>query len=188
MTSRVAIATAHWRRLTGEGSDRCTLSQVEHGWILVGHAIWREDGVSSALTYDVRCSHDWQSLSADVCGEVRGAPMALRLLRKESVWHLNDQAYPATEGCFDLDLSFTPATNLMPVRRLMDAQNSQVKTIAAWLKPGFTELSPLEQTYTKLPAGKVGYASVGFAADLEIDVSGFVTDYPDGWRGWIDDA
>ena len=43
----------------------------------------------------------------------------LRLHRDSAgTWTLNDELCAEVQGCMDLDLSFTPATNLVPLRRL----------------------------------------------------------------------
>jgi hypothetical protein len=34
------------------------------------------------------------------------------------VWRLNDLEISGLDECVDLDLGFTPATNLLPIRRL----------------------------------------------------------------------
>lgn len=187
MTGRTEIATAHWRRLDGEGSDRCTLSQVEHGWILMGRAAWRVDGLEASLTYDVRCDPGWLSLSADVCGEVGPRQLDLRLRLSPEGWLLNDVLQPGTAQCTDLDLSFTPATNLMPVRRLMLGPQPQMTVAAAWLQPELDAISRLDQTYVLKQDGSVDYASTTAQAEFTIDQSGFATNYPGLWQGWVDE-
>ncbi|SLN11809.1 hypothetical protein TRL7639_00094 [Falsiruegeria litorea R37] len=182
------LATAHWQRTVGEGTDRCTLSGVDQGWILMGYAVWRVDGVGSRLSYDVRCGPDWQSLSADVAGEVEGRQINLRLVRSAEGWLLNDVLQPGTGECTDLDLSFTPATNLLPIRRLGGVPGEQVTVQAAWLKPDLDEVARLDQIYERAPGGQVQYNSPSFSALLDVDASGFVTGYPDGWHGWVDEA
>lgn len=188
MTARREVATAHWRRLDCEGSDRCTLWQAEQGWILLGHAHWRTAGTDTALSYDVRCDPDGLSLSADVAGEQDGQRIALRLHRTSAGWFLNDTLQPGTGGCTDLDLSFTPATNLLPIRRLNGTAVKEMRVSAAWLIPDLASIQRLDQVYTRVSEDRVRYASTGFIAELEAHQSGFVTDYPGYWHGWVDDG
>ncbi|MWB76524.1 hypothetical protein GLS40_00645 [Pseudooceanicola sp. 216_PA32_1] len=182
------LATAHWRRLGGEGTDRCTLAQVDNGWILAGQALWREDEVDCRLTYAVRCDPDWRSLSADVTGRCGKTAVRLRIAASGDGWALNDVAQPGTEGLLDIDLGFTPATNLLPVQRLAGRGGVQ-QAPAAWLVPGLDRLDRLEQTYDRQGAGKVGYTapSVGYEDILRLHPSGFVTFYPGLWEGWVDE-
>ncbi|TDK51076.1 putative glycolipid-binding domain-containing protein [Antarcticimicrobium luteum] len=179
-----ALAMAHWRRLDGEGTDRCTLARAENGWLLTGQVHWQEGGEESSLLYTVRCGPDWATLSADIAGERAGAPVALRILSGPQGWRMNGVEQPGTAGCTDIDLSFTPATNLLPLRRLMP--EGPVPVRAAWLVPGLDRLAPLEQSYCPQEDGSVAYTSANFEARLEVHPSGFVTRYPGLWEGWVD--
>ena len=181
------VAMAHWRRLDGVGTDRCTLARAEHGWLLTGQANWQEVGAEAALIYTVRCWPDWATLSADITGERGGAPVELRILRDPEGWRLNEVAQPDVAGCADIDLSFTPATNLMPLRRLAPGQDRPLPVRAAWLVPALDRLAPLEQSYRPCGAGTVAYASANFRAKLDVHPTGFVTHYPGLWDGWVDD-
>ena len=180
------VAMAHWRRLDREGTDRCTLTRVENGWMLTGQAVWQEDGEVS-LTYAVRCGEDWESLSADVTGTWAGREINLRIACGSQGWEMNGTPQPTTRSCADLDLSFTPATNLLPLRRLQFNGGAPVPVDAAWLVPDLARMQRLEQTYARCGEGEVDYASPGFAARLGVHPSGFVTHYPGLWEGWVDD-
>lgn len=91
---------------------------------------------------------------------------------------------PAVAGCLDVDLAFTPATNILPLRRLRLAVGESREMTAAWVR--FPELSvePLAQRYTRLDERRVRYASRGgaFTAELEVDELGLVVRYPPLWE------
>ena len=178
------LATAHWRRLDREGTDRCTLARAERGWILDGHARWGGEAPGN-LVYVVRCSRTWETLSADVAGTFAGREIALRLQRDGARWSVNGENQPGLDECVDLDLSFSPATNLLPLRRLKIGA-APVPVRAAWLVPDLDRLEALDQSYASLGDGGVAYASPGFDARLAVHPSGFVTGYPDLWDGWVD--
>jgi hypothetical protein len=84
----------------------------------------------------------------------------------------------------DLDLNFSPSTNLLPIRRLNLAVGQKALVTAAWLKfPGF-ELEPLSQAYSRIDESTYRYESGGghFMADLKVDRLGFITKYPGIWQ------
>lgn len=178
-------AVAHWRRMDREGTDRCTLARAAHGWILSGQAKWNQDGPVT-LNYVVRCDENWNSLSADITGTRAGARIALRVGQGSRGWSLNGRPQNGTLGCRDIDLCFTPATNLLPLRRLDMTGGEPVTARAVWLVPELDRLQRLDQTYARLDDGSFAYASPGFAADLTVDRNGFVTRYPGLWEGWVD--
>jgi hypothetical protein len=87
-------------------------------------------------------------------------------------------------GCTDLDLNFSPSTNLLPIRRLNLEIGQEAEVKAAWLRFPSFELEPLFQVYRRLGESVFRYESGGgsFIAHLEVDASGFVTNYPGLWQ------
>ncbi len=182
------VATAQWRALDREGEDKCRLSHAGDGWLLVGHARFRDAAGFAALDYVLRCDEGWRTLSADIAGTHDDFEVQLRVVRDGARWWLNDVPQDEVEGAVDLDLSFTPATNLMPLRRLLVTDQSSQDVAAAWLPYPETVLRRLDQIYerTGLP-DVISYSArqTDFATRLSFDRSGFVTFYPDHWEGEI---
>jgi hypothetical protein len=96
---------------------------------------------------------------------------------------------PELAGCIDIDLTATPATNTLPIRRL-DLHPGESATIAvAWVQfPDLTVRSS-RQRYTCLAAydtgaGRYRYEGLesGFTVELPVDANGVVRDYGDIWR------
>lgn len=87
-------------------------------------------------------------------------------------------------GCTDIDLNFSPSTNLLPIRRLGLAIGEEKAIIAAWLRfPGF-HIEPLQQSYRRLSQDSYRYQSGGgrFETELKVNSHGFVTLYPALWQ------
>lgn len=180
--SGATVATARWRRLDCEGEDKCRLARLDEGWMLVGHARFRSNGAWSALDYVVRCGPDWLTTSADVTGTHAGRDVALRFVRDGATWRCGADPVPEVAGAEDIDLGFSPATNLMPIRRLPDV--GRITPTAAWLSDPGGPLLPLDQSYTRERGGLVFYAArqTGFSAHLRVGVHGFIEHYPGLWE------
>ncbi|MHA6347326.1 putative glycolipid-binding domain-containing protein [Roseivivax sp. CAU 1761] len=175
------VATMRWRALDREGRDTCRLVRHDAGWMLIGHARFRESEGESALDYVVRCDPDWRTRSADVSGTWRDRPVALRALRQGERWRLNGATAEAVEGATDIAFGFTPATNLMPIRRLPEIGG--IDCTAAWLRDPGEGLVPLGQRYIRRRGGVVHYrAESGAESDLLVASCGFVTRYPGHWE------
>lgn len=88
------------------------------------------------------------------------------------------------EGCLDLDLNFSPSTNLLPIRRLALAAGQEADVRAAWLRFPMFVLEPLEQRYCRLDDSVYRYESAGgrFVAELQVNEAGFVMHYPNLWQ------
>ncbi|MEO3413410.1 putative glycolipid-binding domain-containing protein [Roseovarius sp. CAU 1744] len=182
------IATVRWRALEHEGDDTCRLSRVDHGWLLVGHSRFRDADGFAALDYVVRCDARWRTLGADIAGRHGTREISLRLERNTDGWLLNGDPQPQVVGADDIDLAFTPATNLMPLRRVMEAPTPRLDTRAAWLRYPNCDLRPLDQTYDAGQSAElVSYRAeqTGYATQLCVDHSGFVTLYPGLWEGEV---
>jgi len=109
---------------------------------------------------------------------------------EEGVWYLADEEIKSVEGCIDIDLNFSPITNLLPLRRLDLKDGDRESVSAAWLRfPSFT-LERLEQTYSRIDKSTVKYESRDgeFVRDLKVNAAGLVLDYPDYWIAEADVA
>jgi hypothetical protein len=188
MTRPPAEATILWRRLDLPGHDAAVLVESADGAELRGMAVFRDQSGPTALHYRVRCSAGWQTSEAHIHGWLGAQPVELSIRRDGSGhWTLNGTACPAVAGCVDLDLSFTPATNLLPLRRLDLGVGDTAGIRSAWLDWPAGTLAPLVQRYTRRSSAAYDYESDlpgggRFAANLRVVPVGWVTDYPGLWQ------
>lgn len=174
-----------WRRLDCPGHEAGRLDFRDSCWYLSGTAVFAHNRQACRLDYVVVCAADWQTRSGRVTGWVATQPVAIELaVDSAHRWWLNGAACPAVEGCIDLDLNFSPSTNLLPIRRLDLATGAAAEVQAAWLRfPSFA-LEPLSQIYRRTGDTTYRYESAGgrFVADLQVNAAGFVTEYPNLWQ------
>lgn len=174
-----------WRRLDCPGHECARLFRRQTVWHLVGSAAFAEGGQPSLLDYLVVCDGAWRTLSARVRGWIGAEGVSLDIdVDATRRWRLNGREYPAVAGCLDVDLSFSPSTNSLAVRRLELQIGEAADVRAAWLPfPGLT-LEPLEQHYRRTSSKAYHYESDGgrFTAELEVNDAGFITRYPDLWQ------
>lgn len=178
-------ASTLWRRLDRPGHEAGHLDATDAGRWLSGTAVFQWDGRTCDLAYRVRCDADWQTTVATVTGRVDAEPVNLTIAADaDRRWSLNDVPCPALEGCTDVDLGFSPSTNLLPVRRLALAIGESADVRAAWLRFPELTLEPLPQVYRRMGERTYRYESGGgtFARTLTVDEAGFVTLYPGLWE------
>jgi uncharacterized protein len=169
-----------WRRLDRSGHEFCRLLYRDSAWRLDGTAVFAYEGLPCRLDYRVSCNSSWETEEATVTGQV-GDRLIEKRISVDSTrrWRLDGVESAPVRGCIDLDLNFSPSTNLLPIRRLSLAVGAQAQVRAAWLRfPSFA-LEPLDQSYRRLDESTYRYESAtGFAADLSVDGVGLVTRYP----------
>jgi len=175
-----------WRRVDRPGHESARVYPDGSGWMLAGGAVFAHEGQPCRLDYRILCDYGWRTRGAMVRGWVGGDAIDLEIrVDRAGRWQLNRVECPRVEGCIDVDLNFSPSTNLLPIRRLNLAVGDQAEVRAAWLRfPGFT-LEPLPQVYHRLSEDVYRYESGGgaFVRDLAVNAAGFVTRYPDFFEG-----
>jgi hypothetical protein len=174
-----------WRRVDQPGHEAARLVYQPPFWHLMGAAVFAHEGQPCRLDYEVICNSVWETRSGRVSGWVGDALFEIEISVDTSrQWFLNGEECPQVEGCTDLDLNFSPSTNLLPIRRLGLSIGQAADMKAAWLRfPSFT-LEPLEQRYTCVSDGIYRYESAGgeFTRELSVNAAGFVTHYPGFWQ------
>lgn len=173
-----------WRRLDAPGHDACWLQRTDSGWQLEGAAVFRHDGVPARLAYRLSCDAAWRSRQGRVEGRVGTRAVEFDLARTaDRAWLMNGTTVPGLESCLDLDFGFTPATNVLPLRRLNLATGESAEAPAAWLDAD-GRLQLLPQRYERRSETTYWYESptVGYAALLEVEPGGFTRRYPGLWE------
>ncbi|MGJ7498672.1 putative glycolipid-binding domain-containing protein [Variovorax sp. RT4R15] len=179
------VATTLWHRLDVPGHDACRLDRHGDAWQLDGTALFRQaDGRVAQLHYRVRCDRNWHAQWGTVRGWLGGSAVDLSVVRSaHGEWKLNDVPVPELAHCVDLDLGFTPATNLIQLRRLNLQAGEAADAPAAWLDLEEGGLSLLAQRYERRNERGYWYQADRFdyADLLDVTPEGFVRDYPGLW-------
>lgn len=112
------LRTFVWRRLDQPGHDICRLFRMADGWRLTGIAVFFEAGHAYDLAYEVTVDKRWNTRSATVAGHSGGKPIELKFHPADGkLWQVGTDQAPMTTECLDIDLGFTPATNMVAIRR-----------------------------------------------------------------------
>ncbi|NDV00910.1 putative glycolipid-binding domain-containing protein [Pseudoroseicyclus tamaricis] len=178
-----------WQDWNGAGLEHCVCRETADGLLLEGtvagtrgglyggHYLVRTD--SRFATRELRVSY---AGGAELYVETDGT----------GHWHdrLTGRALPGLEGCLDVDIGMTPATNMLPIRRLGLAAGESREIVVGYVPlphqiDGAFLPSRAEQRYTCLTPGQsYRYEGLfrGFTAVLEVDEAGLVLDYPETFR------
>jgi hypothetical protein len=174
-----------WRRLDHPGHESALLFNQADSWHLQGTAVFSHDKLPCRLDYCIVCDLRWYTVSAKVAGWVGNSLIKIELaVTPDHHWLINEKTSPEVTGCLDLDLNFSPSTNLLPIRRLDLAVGREMEVRAAWLRFPSFRLEPLMQRYRRLDETSYRYESAGgrFVTELCVNAEGFVTKYPNIWE------
>ena len=181
----MSASTILWRRLDVTGHDACRLIEAPGGWRLEGTAAFHQDRTLACLAYEIACDRDWQTQEGLIQGWIGERSIDLRLERSaDDVWTLNGEVVPQLKGCKDLDLGFTPATNLFQIRRIALGVGEAADVLVAWFDEATVTMDTLYQRYERRAEDTYWYTSPrsGYSALLRVNAAGFVEKYPDLWE------
>jgi hypothetical protein len=176
-----------WRRLDVPGQEEARIEQTAGGWRLTGQVKAEETSIRAQLRYVIECAHDWRTQWAVVTGSASAAPIRLEFVADGAGhWRLNGVPLPLVEGALDIDLGFTPATNLLPIRRLDLAVGQRADVRTAWVRFPELRVEPLEQSYQREATRVFRYDALvdgeSFRARLDTDEFGRVLHYEGLWE------
>jgi uncharacterized protein len=177
-----------WSAWQGPGLGHLRLAVRESGVVADGLVLGVSDGYPFRLFYEVRCDPYWRVRAARV--GVPGEPPRVELLSDgQGNWTGPDgRALTNLKGCEYVDISETPFTNSLPIRRLGLAPGSSAEIVVAYLEGAELQPWPEPQRYTRLQKGDGGgtyrFVSLdgGYTANLPVDLDGLVLDYPGMFR------
>lgn len=175
---------AIWRRLDTPGHDAARLSRVDTGWQLDGTAVFVDADGPARLHYTLELAPTWETRSATVRGFLGSTTVQVEITRDAEGWTFNG-ARIGLAHLVDLDLGFTPATNLQHLRRVGLRPGQEADIDVAWLDDKARAISELPQHYRREGPSTYRYDSptTGYHEVLEMSpTSGFVRVYPGLWE------
>lgn len=171
--------TIRWRGL--EDDSREHLELIETGASIRARSVLIGGGgeLDLALHYAVELDKDWIFRSLRIeCTNGRSFG-----LFSDGQGHWSDQngaALPNLTNAIDIDLSGSPFTNTLPIRRGAFEIGKPRSFVMAWVDMINLHVDADSQIYTKLASDRFRYQPVDrdFQADLIVDGDGLIVTYP----------
>ncbi|WP_440708660.1 putative glycolipid-binding domain-containing protein [Herbiconiux sp. YIM B11900] len=165
----------------GGGREDLTVAFSPGGCVAVGHVVLA-DPEPYDVYYRVECDDGWRSRYVSVAETLRGRSLAMRSTG-DGRWVSDDaRMLPGLADAIDVDISVTPFSNTLPVRRLQLAVGESADIVTAYVDVALMRVSADPQRYTRVESTVYRYESrdSDFVRDLRVDEEGFVLEYP-GW-------
>lgn len=168
-----------WQASDG-GSEICVLERAGRGWRLRGTVLTHEGKEPIELRYAVSVDAAWATTDVEVLVAFAGGdlrePVALG-----DLWSAKERP-PEYRDCVDVDLSFTPATNTLPIRRLGLQIGEEREIAVAWLVWPELRFVRAHQRYARITKDRYRYTQDDFEAELTVDEQGLVLEYEGLWK------
>ena len=157
-----------WKRIDAvQSMERFRLLEMPNGYRFEGTVLIAFDDIPAEINYTIDCSPAWIT-----------ERVAISMNDRSLLLGRDELPNP------DIDLSVTPSTNTLPIRRLDLKVGESKEVTATWVRFPELVIQPLPQRYTRLTETRYRYESRGgaFTAELEVDENGVVIDYPPAWE------
>jgi uncharacterized protein len=178
-----------WTALQQPGLEHLHLMEHEAEIVADGLVLAVEGAAPYRLWYQVRADGEWRVRECLLqVGGVNGATMRLS---SDGLGHWTDadgNACASLDGCLDVDISVTPFTNTLPLRRLALAPDASADLQVVYISVPALSVRLARQRYTCLArtasGGRYRYEGLesGFQAELAVDAQALVVDYPNLWK------
>lgn len=160
--------------------------EISHGESIIvrGHITGEENTIPYFVSYILHINLQWEVQSVSLSTKSTEQVEFYFEKRNNSWFDKDGNEMAALKDCIDIDISLTPFTNTLPVRRLQlpAGQTEEIRVLYFKLPEG--EFYPMEQRYTNIDGRFYKYENVdgGYAAVLELDEDGMVVYYPGRWQ------
>ena len=168
-----------WRPDLGEGAEEFSFRATDHGFEARGEVAATLDGSPLKASYLVETDATWRTRHVRVA--VNGGGTLEILSDGAGHWRRADgAALPELDGCLDPDISMTPFTNTVAIRRLGSKVGEAAEIKVAYILVPELSLRAAPQRYTHLSQRRWRFdgLDIDFTADITVDNEGFVVDYP----------
>ena len=136
-----------WKSLAWCGVERLQLEVEGAGVTAKGQLVGDPDGAPVGALYEIRCDAAWNVVRVAV--QVLGGSRLDLTRAPDGTWvPANGRPLPSLRDCVDVDLSLTPFTNKLPIRRLGLAPGQAADLKVAYVTLPDLEVAPAQQRYT----------------------------------------
>lgn len=170
--------TARWRTWDDNHLETLTLRWENEGWTATGE-VGRE-----AVTYVLRLSATWQIRQFLLFRDLDEPDLWLGADGTGRWGEMNGAHRPELGGCSDIDLTCTPFTHSLPIRRLGLDIGAAADVRVAVVDVETLALVSTPRRYERLAQRRFRYTNLesGVSTDLDVDEYGLVHDSPDHFR------
>jgi hypothetical protein len=181
--SRTVIA--RWRDWSGEGLEHLLLREGPDAIRAEAMVLGVGERAAFAARYEILCDSGWRArrLEVSLLGDDRRLDLS-----SDGTGHWTDDLgapLPGLADAIDVDLTATPFTNTLPIRRL-GLRSGQAETIlVVYVQVPELTVTTERQRYTCLePLRRYRFESVDsdFTREIDVDGDGLVVTYPDLFR------
>jgi hypothetical protein len=176
---------ARWQDWDGKGIEHLVLREGVREIVAESVVVGSADDSVFAIRYRICCDKSWRVRNAEISMVGENREIEIAGDGKGNWTDASGKRLPKLAGAIDIDLSVTPFTNTLPVRRLKLRAGQSAEIVTVYILAPALTLTSDPQRYTCLePLKRYRYESIDsdFTRDIEVDSRGLVVTYPGLFR------
>lgn len=175
-----------WENCNETGLEHLFLLKDNHCITANSIILTMRENAPVRVWYKVYCDLDWKVNKFDIHMFDDNYKNIMLVSDGKGNWTTSTgESIEDLKDCIDIDISATPFTNTIPIKRLSlkTGESKEIKVV--YVDVYNFSLRPVNQRYTclesKIDGYKYRYENIdsGFMAEFWVDIEGFVIDYPD---------
>ncbi|WP_278312457.1 putative glycolipid-binding domain-containing protein [Lolliginicoccus levis] len=161
-----------WTGLEEPSHESCRIESNPHGVTAVSDI----KGGVGACSYRLQMTAAWEFI--DLVIRANGRELELRLT--ERGWEVNGEDRPDLQAAREVDISVSPLSNTLPIRRLDLAVGESAEITTAYIRLPELDVATDPQRYTRTGTNEYLYESLDsdFRRFITVDGEGLVIEYP----------
>jgi hypothetical protein len=176
---------ARWQDWDAKGIEHLVLREGTREIVAESVVVGSANDSVFAIRYRVRCDKSWRVRSAEI--GIVGSDRKIEIAGdgKGNWSDPSGKPLPKLAGAIDIDLSASPFTNTLPIRRLKLRAGQSAEIVSVYILVPALTMTTDPQRYTCLePLKRYRYESIDsdFTRDIEVDRRGLVVTYPGLFR------
>lgn len=161
--------------------ENCLVEITTSGALITSTIIGTYGDKIYKVEYRIKTNENWETIFFEINSRHSNQTQLSRFEGDgKGNWIANSKKANQFQGCIDVDISLTPFTNTLPIRRLKLNQNQAQEIQVIYCDLLGKQTKSAHQRYTCLSKTQYYFENVhnDFEATIDVDESGFVVDYP----------
>jgi len=174
------MTTIIWKGILYNSLEYFQLAENENAILAKSKIIGTHEDKFYMVEYFLMIDKEWNVLSFEIEFEVNNKKKKFSGVQMNNEWVINGKIDPLYSGFEFIDISLTPFTNTLPIRKLRLSHRQEKEINVIYLNILEDYIKPVKQKYRKNSELKFRYENIpnDFEADIEVDELGLVILYP----------
>lgn len=174
------MTTIIWKGILYNSLEYFQLSENGNAILAKSKIIGTHENQFYLVEYFLMIDKEWNVLSFEIEFEVNNKKKKFSGVKMNNEWVINGKIDPLYSGFEFIDISLTPFTNTLPIRKLRLSHRQEKEINVIYLNILEDYIKPVKQKYRKNSELKFRYENIpnDFEADIEVDELGLVIFYP----------